>query len=373
MSKKFCVLIEDDWEVLGNGLGNVAYHQYAPSLVFMKMAKRLGIRLTFMVEVAQQLVYQKTKHTDYNLTLQKKLWDENVILMNQYGFDVQLHLHPQWHNAILKDDYFHLSNVWNIGLYEKDVKASLIRESVTYLESLLRPFDPDYKVIAYKGGSWGLQPSEDLLNSLSENGIRIVMGVRKNMKIPKMGLDYMSLEEGTLPYYPLYKDINKVSDRKEDIVVIPLQPYSPDIFTMAGLGIDAVKMKFSRKDSVRHFYEQHIPGNITSLSPLHGRNKLKFGYRPYDTHLKIGNQPFNYLKNSFNNVINRLKNVDSARIPIVIECHTKQYHTYYRDIEKFLDYVQNQYHDILDFGDMTSFYREISNNEVPIKIKNGKS
>src|SRR4051812_13708019 len=110
MSKKFCVLIEDDWEVLGNGLGNVAYHQYIPSLAFMKMAKKMGIRISFMVDVVQQLIYQKPQ-ADYNITLQKKLWDENVILMKQYGFDVQLHLHPQWYNAVKKDDHFHLSNV----------------------------------------------------------------------------------------------------------------------------------------------------------------------------------------------------------------------------------------------------------------------
>lgn len=370
MSKKFCVLIEDDWELLGNGLGNVAYHQYLPSLAFMKMARKMDIRLSFMVDVVQQLVFHKTVHNDYNLTIQRRLWDDNVILMKEYGFDVQLHLHPQWLNASLRNDYFHLSNVWNVGLYEKEVKAALIREAVEYLHNLLRPTDPTYRVVAYKGGSWGLQPSGDLLHSLAGNGIRIVMGVRSNMKIPNIGLDYTTLEEGTLPYYPVYEDINRVSGKREDIVVLPLQPYSPDIFTMAGLGYDAVKMKFSRKDSIRHFYDGPVPGEINSLSPLLGRNKLKLAYRPYDTHLKIGNQPFGYLRKSFRNVIERLKRVDSSRIPIVIECHTKQYHTYYRDIERFLDHIRNEYHEILDFGDMSSFYAEIASGTVPIKQKN---
>ena len=45
MKKRFNILIEDDWEVMGNGLGNVAQLQYLPSMFFMKLAKRLGIKL----------------------------------------------------------------------------------------------------------------------------------------------------------------------------------------------------------------------------------------------------------------------------------------------------------------------------------------
>ena len=42
MKKRFNILIEDDWEVMGNGLGNVAQLQYLPSLFFMKLAKHWG-------------------------------------------------------------------------------------------------------------------------------------------------------------------------------------------------------------------------------------------------------------------------------------------------------------------------------------------
>ena len=118
MEKKFCILIEDDWEVLGNGLGNVAQLQYLPSLYFMKLAKRLGINLTFMVEVVQQLEFIKHLDQDYNIRVQKNLWDDNIRLMIDYGFDVQLHLHPQWLNAEYKDDYFFLRDNWNMGKYE---------------------------------------------------------------------------------------------------------------------------------------------------------------------------------------------------------------------------------------------------------------
>ncbi|HEX2533655.1 MAG TPA: hypothetical protein VHK69_07965, partial [Chitinophagaceae bacterium] len=281
-AKKFCVLIEDDWEILGNGLGNVAHHQYLPSLFFMKLAKRLDIRMTFMVEVVQQLVFRAHQDKDYNLVLQQRLWDDTVLLMKQYGFDVQLHLHPQWHNALLKDDLFYLGKSWNIGQYDREIQDRIITESVNYLEELIRPVDPSYKVIAFKGGSWGLQPSGNLLQALSANGIRIVMGVRKGMHIPQNAVDYRTLEEQTLPYYPNFSDLNKVSDKEEDIVVIPMQPYSAGIGPLASLGWDALKRKIGRSDSVRYYYEQSVPQEITHLSPLlKDKAKLKLGLKPY--------------------------------------------------------------------------------------------
>ena len=48
------------------------------------------------------------------------------------------------------------------------------------------------------------------------------MGVRKGMYIPENGVDYRSLEEEFLPYYPSYKNIQQISNKKEKIFIIPL-------------------------------------------------------------------------------------------------------------------------------------------------------
>lgn len=105
MKKRFIVLIEDDFEVKGNGLGDVADLQYLPGLALMNIAKKHDVKLTFMVEVAQQLTMTKYKH-QRGVKIQKELWDQTVKLMKEHGFDVQLHLHPQWLNAEYKDGFF---------------------------------------------------------------------------------------------------------------------------------------------------------------------------------------------------------------------------------------------------------------------------
>jgi len=369
MSKRFTILIEDDWEVMGNGLGNVAQLQYLPSMFFMKLAKRLGIKLTFMVDVVQQLIYKNHVNSDYNLKLQKNLWDDTVLLMKSYGFDVQLHLHPQWMNATRKEDFFYLGNNWNFGRYSKEEQETLIRDSINYLEELIKPMDPNYKVVAYKGGSWGLQPSGDLLRNMEKYGIRIVMGVRKGMALPGNGVDYSTLEESTMPYYPDYNDLCKISSEKKNIVVIPLQTVVPGIKGLGYLAADMVKRKISKKDSMRHFYDGQIPAKITELSPVSEDSKPKFPYTSYKTHLKIGNQPFNYLKTSFDQVIKRLGDTPYERIPILIECHTKQYNNYYGDIERFQSYVQEKYGDVAEFNTLTEFSKEIDKKSDMVKLK----
>lgn len=366
MVKKFTILIEDDWELLGNGLGNVASHQYLPSLMLMKLAKKLDIKFTFMVEVAQQLEFVKHQQSDANIRLQKNLWDNSVLLMKDYGFDVQLHLHPQWTNGRLDGDIFQLNNNWNIGRYDAVTQNRLIHDSVHYLHNLIKPYHPTYQVIAFKGGSWGLQPSETLFHSLENEGIKIVMGVRKGMNLPWNGVNYNLLEEEFLPYYPAYNNIQQISSNKERIFIIPLQTYKPGFQSLFSLGVNMVRQKLATKSQVRFYYQTNTSRQKHQPSPVNGFKKLRLSLSPYHTHLKIGNQPFGYLKNSFNKTIARLQQIDEENIPILIESHTKQFPNHYGEVEKFLGYIKDRYSDLVQFEDLTGFYENISsqNNSI---------
>ena len=226
-----------------------------------------------------------------------------------------------------------------------------------------------YKVIAYKGGSWGLQPSGNLLKNMEKHGIKIVMGVREGMSLPSNGVDYTTLKETTMPYYPDYNDLCKISAEKKEIIIIPLQTVNPGIKGLSLLATDMFKRKISKKDAMRHYYNDNIPAKVTELSPVSEDSRPKFPFVNYKTHLKIGNQPFSYLKASFDQVIKRLSDTPYERIPILIECHTKQYGNYYKDIERFLSYVLEKYGDIAEFSSLTDFLKEINEQGNMVKLK----
>jgi len=369
MKKKLLVLIEDDFEIMGNGLGNVADLQYLHALFLMNIAEELGIKLTFTVEVVQQLNFNKYKHLNPNIRVQKKLWDEVVCMMAERRFDVQLHLHPQWLNAEYKDGNFHLSDNWNIGLYKPSEQKQLITESIDYLNFLLKPILPDYKIIAFKAGGWGLQPSESLLQELAQAGIRIVMGVRDGLKIPSGSVDYTKLEEKYLPYHPSTTKITELASERNELVIIPLQPYAPGPIALLKLACGLTINKIRCRNNQHSYFEKSALNGTRAQSLSTDKKIFKLSTHPYYTHLKIGNQPFSYLKASFDSVIKRMRLYDIERIPILIETHTKQYHNHYDDIKRFLVYLTEHYETELEFGDMTSYLKEIDENYKLVKVK----
>jgi hypothetical protein len=367
--KKFLVLIEDDNEILGNGLGNVADLQYLPAMFLMKVADRYNVKISFMVDVAHQLALKANSRIP-DIRVQSALWDETVLYMKERGHDVQLHLHPQWNNATYKNGYFYVGTNWNLGRCNPETQSSLIVKSVDYLTSLLCKKFPEYKVCAFKAGSWGLQPSSNLITEFEKIGIKILIGVRDGLKVLSQGIDYTNLEEKHLPFYPQSEDLTRLSEDCSGVVVIPLQPYEPDMITLLKYTISKGVRKLRYKNNSLSYGTSSVPEEIINLKPLKDKKVFTIGLHPYRTHLKMGNQPFSYLKQSFDSVINKLDRYDLARIPVVIESHTKQYHNYYKDIEKFIAYIAENYESNVEFGDMTSFSEELKANSSLARSNN---
>ena len=367
MSKRFCLLLEDDWELMGDGSGNVASHQYLPTLFLLKIAGQLNIKVTFMVDVAQQLTFIEHQNEDSNVKIQKQLWDDTVRLMKENGFDVQLHLHPQWINATFKDGFFHIGRNRNLGTYNSSFQSKLLQESVEYLHALLRPIDSGYKVQAFKAGFWGLQPYKNLHKHFTELGIKLVLGVRKGLKIPSASVDYEGLEEDTLPYYPDANDINKLATDKAGVIVLPLAYYSPDLITLAGLTLHLLKRRFFAFSSDHSYLFPNPPLSSEKFNHHKWNEKIRLSARPYLTHLKIGDQPFSYLKASFDAVVRRLRRYEIERVPIVIESHTKLYVNNYADIARFLRYIVEKYEKEVEFIDLKTFIEEIERDLCPVR------
>mgnify|MGYP006083878305 CR=1 FL=1 len=365
--KKFFLIIEDDFELMGNGLGNVASHQYLPTLFLIKLANNLGLKLTFMVDVAQQLVFHNHQHLDANLKTQKDLWDQTVRQIKLNGHDVQLHLHAQWLNCKYKDGYFFLDKNWSIAKVKQQKRRKLIKDSINYLTNLLKPIDSNYKVNSFKAGSWALQPSEALFSDFSEVGIEMIMGVRKDMNVSGLGVNYENLEEETLPYYPNHSDIRKIG-KKGNIIILPLSYVYPGWKDMFDLGRTLFIDKKINKRMLSSFNEKDVPESIRKNSPTGEKVRFKLKKNPYLTHLKIGGaRSSSYYKNTFDKTIKRLRKKEGNGIPIVIESHTKNFLNNYNDIEIFLDYMVKKYSHEIEFVTMSEYINKLKISNLTIK------
>jgi len=349
---RFLILIEDDFELMGDGSGDVAALQQRPAQALMDAAGECGATLTFMVDVAQQLAFYR--HEDPWLRGQRQLWDDTVRQMLQRGFDVQLHLHPQWLGARFRDGVFVLDERWNLGTYAPAEQRQLVDEAIRYLVKLLKPIEPSYRVVAFKAGSWGLQPSAPLLETLAGAGIRVVMGVREGMRIPGLGVDYTHLNEPRLPYHPDLSDVTRRAVRSNPLVVLPLQPYAPAPLALAELAAGTMARGL-RRTTGRGW-----------VDPEAGKRRFVLSHRPYRTHLKLGEQPFSYLRRSFDQTLERLSGLDQDRIPVVIESHTKQLGDQGDTAHRFLAYVAGR--PDVEFGTLSSYVTELDRGEGIVQV-----
>ncbi len=213
----------DDWELSGNGAGDIRALQFQPMRKLVEIYDRHGIRGSFNAEVMQQLGFRQFQREHPELRFLADEWDTLVCETHEKGHDVQLHIHPQWSKADYQDGKWKLSGDWSILNYDPDEALRMMSAGKDYLEKLLRAVDPNYRVVSFRSGSWCIAPSPHMLSLLVKLGIvfdmSIVGGVHYDTK--NIQLDYRNCDEDFLPYYPLMTDARKVSDKTEPIVCLP--------------------------------------------------------------------------------------------------------------------------------------------------------
>ena len=223
MKPKIYLALVDDWELRGNGSGDVQDIQVRPMLELLAIYERNGIRGSFNAEVMQQLAFRRLQDAHPELKHAADTWDAAVLDAYRRGHDVQLHIHPQWNDAAYIDGTCQLTSDWSILNYRPDEALRMLTDSKNYLESLIRTINPDYRCVSFRSGSWCIAPSPFMLDLLADLAIvfdmSIVPGVRFNTR--KISLDFTVCEETFLPYYPLMTDARHVSEKREPIVCVP--------------------------------------------------------------------------------------------------------------------------------------------------------
>jgi hypothetical protein len=96
-----------------------------------------------------------------------------------------------------------------------------------YLEALLRPIDPSYRCLAFRAGALAATPSTHLFDSLASLGIELDVSIAGGLFVnsDNLQLDYRNCEETFLPFYPAMADARKVSNKRENLVCVPLNHF----------------------------------------------------------------------------------------------------------------------------------------------------
>jgi len=190
-----------DYEIYGDGTGSLRELVYEPTEHLRAIFEKWGARFVNFVEVAEfELI--ESAGTDSAIGLVK----QQVEAMHRAGYEIALHIHPQWYNARFDQGCWHLDySEYNLCTLPQARIAEIVDRSVDYLRHMVA--DPQYTPLSFRAGNWLFQPTCNAAKELSRKGLRIDSSVFKGGLQLNHHLDYRpAMKNGY--YWPFSSDVN---------------------------------------------------------------------------------------------------------------------------------------------------------------------
>jgi hypothetical protein len=190
-----------DYEIYGNGTGALNELVYEPTENLLRVFEKWDARFVNYVEVSEFEMIEAAG-TDAAISLVKRQVKE----MHRRGYEIALHLHPQWYNARFAQGQWELDYTeYNLCTLSQPRIAEIVDRSVNYLCNMVddRKFSP----ISFRAGNWLFQPTQNAARELSRRGLRIDSSVFKGGLQRNHELDYRpAMKNGY--YWPFSSDVN---------------------------------------------------------------------------------------------------------------------------------------------------------------------
>jgi len=170
------VVLSLDYEIFGNGTGDVRQHMVTPTERMARIADQYHLPLTVFVEMEEILAFERNA-----AVLQRQCgYDPYSLVRRQIedlarrGHDAQLHLHPQWHQASFEAGRWRLDetkptvdSLFGSG----EAAAQYIGSRKAALEEIAG--NSAKRATVYRAGAFSAQPGTKLISALVENEFRI--------------------------------------------------------------------------------------------------------------------------------------------------------------------------------------------------------
>ena len=312
-----------DYEIYGNGYGSLGELVYEPAERLKAIFSKWNARFVTFVEVAE-LEMIEAKGTDSDIDLVK----DQIQKFFKEGFELGLHLHPQWYNAGYENSKWHLDySEYNLCTLPEERIAQIVERSIAYLRNILG--ESDFTPLSFRAGNWLFQPTQSLANVLSEQGIKVDSSVFKGGMQHQHKLDYRpALRNG---YYWRFSTDTNVPDSKGILLELPIHTQMIPAWKM----LTAKRVNIQRK------------GSFTTQNgkTLTGQNKMyrlmDFMRLQYPLKLDFCRMTINELTCMMDIIIREDQNDPASFRPIVAIGHTKDL-VDFETVESFLSYLEQK-------------------------------
>lgn len=203
-----------DYEIYGNGQGSLRELVYEPAQKLMTVFDDWNVRFVNFVEVVELQKIEAAGTDGASADVRRQIRE-----MFERGFEIALHLHPQWCRASFQDGTWFLDySEYNLCALPRCRIVEIVEGAVAYLQNVVGV--DGYSPVSFRAGNWLLQPSGCAAAVLAENGIRIDSSVFKGGLQHGHGLDYRpAMRNG---YYWTFADDANLPDPRGQLLEIPI-------------------------------------------------------------------------------------------------------------------------------------------------------
>jgi hypothetical protein len=214
-----------DYEIYGNGEGSLKELVYDPAERLAAIFEKWDARFVNFVEVAEFEKIEERGTDPYIGLVRKQIRD-----LYQKGFEIALHLHPQWYNARYEQSQWHLDySEYNLCTLPRPRIVEIVERALSYLRYTIdqNQFTP----LSFRAGNWLFQPTQTAGSVLAGRGIKIDSSVFKGGLQHNYHLDYRrALKNGY--YWPFSTDAN-VPDAEGGWIEVPIYTEMVPLWRMA--------------------------------------------------------------------------------------------------------------------------------------------
>ncbi|MDI6449524.1 hypothetical protein [Anaerobaca lacustris] len=326
------LVITIDYELFGNGSGDVRRDVIEPTNRLLAICDRYGAKLTLMFEVAEYWAFQEAERDGrldlaYSPSREMERQAQDAV---GRGHDVQLHLHPQWIGARYEDGLWHLHSERMRLIDLRDsadpsgsaaVEARLSRGKRT-LEAMLQGVDPGYGCFAFRAGGFFVQPAAAVIAGLRNAGLwadsSVVCGHVASEPCP---VDFRRAKGLPEFWWTTPDDVAECGGEEEGVLEFPvyseMKPYVCN-FKLSKVVATMRRRTVERRDPHSQVASapQSVPSVHTVLGKLLSRHAVKFDI------CKLSARDMCAM---FASAARRAAGADGAVHPLVALGHTKDF------------------------------------------------
>jgi hypothetical protein len=307
-----------DYEIYGNGEGSLKDLVYEPAEGLKAIFQKYGKRFVVFVEAAE-LEMIEANDTDSAVDLVK----HQIQDFYREGFELALHLHPQWYKGQHHDGKWVLDyNEYNLCALPRGRITEIVGRSIAYFRNVLGV--ADFSPLSFRAGNWLFQPSGALASVLTEHDIKVDSSVYKGGVQRQLKLDYRrALRNG---YYWTFTDHVETPDPGGALLELPIYTEMVPFWKMLTIK--------------RMGLQQRGPSIARNNS--NGFHRIMDFFRfQYPLKLDFCRMTINELRRMVGRIIREDWRDPASYRPIVAIGHTKDL-VDFETVEKFLSYLSDK-------------------------------